>query len=116
MDKTFPRSRRLSSANDFQAVWKKAKKLSGGQVSLVNSPNDLGHPRLGASISRKNVRRAVDRNRLKRIARETFRLNQTKLDSLDIIVVGYKGVDKLSRPELQQLFKNLWNRLANRTR
>lgn len=114
MDNTFPRSRRLSSANDFQAVWKKAKKLSGGQVSLVNCPNNLGHPRLGASISKKNIRRAVDRNRIKRVARETFRLYQAKLDSLDVIVVGYKGADKLSPIELQQLFMNLWNRLAAR--
>lgn len=114
MDQTFPRSRRLSSANDFQAVWKKAKKLSGGQISLVNCPNGLGHPRLGASISKKNVRRAVDRNRLKRVARETFRLNQAKLDGLDIIVVGYKGAGSLNSAELQQLFMNLWNRLAIR--
>jgi ribonuclease P protein component len=50
-------------------------------------PNDLGHPRLGLSVSRR-VGKAHRRNRIKRLLREAFRLEQHNLvGSLDLIIV-----------------------------
>jgi ribonuclease P protein component len=44
-------------------------------------------PRLGLAISRKQARRAVDRNRLKRLIREAFRHRQKDLPPVDIVVM-----------------------------
>lgn len=44
--------------------------------------------RLGLAISKKQVRRAVDRNRLKRLARDVFRLHRGELDGLDLVVMA----------------------------
>ena len=47
-----------------------------------------GRARLGLAISKKQVRRAVDRSRLKRLVREAFRLHQARLAGLDLVVMA----------------------------
>jgi ribonuclease P protein component len=114
MSEKFSRSQRLISAKEYKETWSKAKRLSGQFITLVNCKNNLGHPRLGLSFSKKHFPHAVDRNRLKRVARETFRLHQDKLGQLDVIAVGYKGAHLLPPEEQYQLFNHLWGRLAKR--
>jgi ribonuclease P protein component len=50
--------------------------------------NDGGVARLGLAISKKNCRAAKDRNRLKRLVRESFRHNQAALAGLDVVVIN----------------------------
>jgi ribonuclease P protein component len=92
----------------------KPKRVCSKYITLVISENNLGYPRLGLSLSKKNIRHAVNRNRLKRVARETFRLKQAELDALDIVVVVYKGADELSGHQQYEHFKALWNQLVIR--
>ena len=48
----------------------------------------MDHPRLGIIIAKKNVKLAVERNRLKRQLRETFRKQRQVLPSLDIVLLA----------------------------
>ncbi len=110
MTEKFPKTRRLASAAEFKQVWNKAKRISDQYLILVNCKNNLGYPRLGLSLAKKNIRLAKDRNQLKRIARETFRLRQAQLENVDVIVVVKKGADLLTRSEQHQRYNALWNR------
>lgn len=85
----FPRQLRLLTAGDYRRVFDSAAfKVHGKGLMALASPNDLGHPRLGLIFSKKNVRRAVDRNRLKRIARDSIRLRQHRLPPVDIVLLA----------------------------
>jgi ribonuclease P protein component len=74
-------------------------------------PNGLEQSRLGLVIAKKNVRRAVDRNRVKRVARESFRHHREGLGDLDIVVLARKGVGDLDNAALHALFADMWRRL-----
>ena len=85
----YPRQLRLLTAGDYRRVFETAAyKVHGKGLMALASPNERGHPRLGLIFSKKNVRRAVDRNRLKRIVRESIRLQQHRLPSVDIVVLA----------------------------
>jgi ribonuclease P protein component len=81
----YSRKQRLRG-QDIDALLASGKGLRRAGVSVQTRPNALGCPRLGMIIPRRAVPRAVDRNRLRRLLREWFRLNQEQLGSRDILV------------------------------
>ena len=69
-------------------------------------------PRLGLAISKKELKRAVDRNRIKRLTRESFRLNQHELANADFIVMTRKKAGEVSNEELFRRLEKHWQRLT----
>lgn len=57
-------------------------------LQIHAKPNNLGHSRLGLIVAKKIARRAVDRNKVKRLLREVFRMNQQdqKTETLDWVM------------------------------
>jgi len=109
----FGREKRLLTPRHFKAVFDSPSgKAPGKSVLLLARSNDLDHPRLGLVIGKKSVKLSVERNRLKRQIRESFRLNQDLLVGWDIVVVARKGLGDLQNAELAQQFGKLWKRLA----
>jgi len=51
---------------------------------------------------------------VKRVVRETFRLAQQQLDSLDVVFLSRPGMDKLSPKEQTELVENSWRRLSRK--
>jgi ribonuclease P protein component len=99
----FPRSARLLAGPDFQRVFARARRVPGTWFMLLYRPLDPpgDSARLGLAISKKHVRRAVDRNLLKRIAREAFRMRRQTLPAVDIIVLSRAGAVGTDRAELR---------------
>jgi ribonuclease P protein component len=84
---SFPRSHRLSGKLAFAAVYDARRKATRGPLAMYCLPNQLGHHRLGLSVSRR-VGTAPTRNRIKRLLRESFRLNRSQMASgYDLIIV-----------------------------
>lgn len=79
---------------------------------MLAIPNELQRPRLGLVIGKKNIRLAVQRNRIKRHIRESFRLHQHKLPSVDVIVLARSQLDQLSDDRLNALLQKQWSRLS----
>jgi len=113
VSRDFGREKRLLKPRQFKAVFDSpCGKAPGKNVLLLARANDLDHPRLGLVIGKKSVKLSVERNRLKRVIRDSFRLNQESLGGLDIVVVARKGLGDLDNAELHQQFGKLWRRLA----
>ncbi len=83
----FPRSHRLSGKLAFAAVFDARVRKNVGPLGVAGRLNGLPHNRLGLSVSRR-VGNAVRRNRMKRLLREAFRLNQHAWPTgMDLVVV-----------------------------
>ena len=81
---------------------------------LLATPNGRDYPRLGLAISKRNIKTAVGRNRIKRLVREGFRHNLTQLAGLDIVVLSRRNTYDTSNAALQQSLNRHWRRLAKR--
>lgn len=108
----FPRRARLTGRNAFAGVFAQPVKSSDRYFTVLVRPNSLGYPRLGLAISRKVAKSAVARNRLKRIARESFRRHQIWLGALDCVVLGRAGVADQDNAALFASLQRHWRRLA----
>ena len=113
MSRGFGREKRLLTPRQFKAVFDSPSgKVPGRNVLLLARENDLQHPRLGLVIGKKSVKLSVERNRIKRQIRETFRHHQLELAGWDIVIVARKGLADLDNPELAKQFAKLWKRLS----
>lgn len=74
---------------------------------------DASHSRLGIIVARKHVKRATDRNRIKRLVRESFRHRQESIPDLDVIVLARPGIGTLDNQQLYQQLDRLWSKLRN---
>jgi ribonuclease P protein component len=74
----FPKADRLGGRLTFAAVYAKGIKKSAGPIAVYALPNERANSRLGLSVSRR-VGTAVRRNRIKRLLRESMRLERLNL-------------------------------------
>jgi ribonuclease P protein component len=88
-------------ASEFQNVFSHPFKASDACLMVLGKKNTLEHPRLGLAIAKKKVKRAVDRNRIKRIIRNTFRL-QPDLGCFDFVVIANAGLAKRDNQAIEQ--------------
>lgn len=108
----FPRRARLLKPAEFKAVFERGARLHERGLTVVSAANTLAHARLGLAISKKSLPLAVDRNRLKRRIRDTFRLNQRKLPAVDLVILAKPGSRTLTAPQMRLSLERLWTRIA----
>jgi ribonuclease P protein component len=102
----------LLDAASYDRVFKRAKKSSDEFFSVLWRTNVLSEARLGLAISKKNIKRAVDRNRVKRVVRESFRLHQDSLSGLDIVVLSRRGLQVGDSARVRNSLEKHWERIA----
>lgn len=111
----FTRQLRLLNAADFRTVFDQVDvKAPSEHCLLLARRNQESSPRIGFILSKKNIKRAVHRNRVKRFTREYVRLHQQDLPSLDIVFMGRKGIDQLTDEQLHTLLQKQFQKLAKR--
>ena len=111
---SFSKETRLLDAGAYKRVFDGAEtKVSHKHFLLLGRSNTLNHNRLGLVIAKKNVRLAVQRNRIKRITREFFRTCPPGEQGLDIIFLVRKGADQLDNAALSSILRQQWQKLAH---
>lgn len=106
----FTRELRLLTPSDFTFVFQQPLRAGTPQITILGRPNLLGHPRIGLTVAKKYVKRAHERNRIKRLTRESFRLSQHQLPSMDFVVIGKKGIADMDNRTLTEVLEKLWRR------
>jgi ribonuclease P protein component len=120
MNFTYPKIEKLKSKITIGLLFTEGKSVSKYPLRLVYKAGSFGNPevlgekiKMGVSVSKKNFKKAVDRNYFKRVLRETYRLNKHLLiDNLDqpySFMFFYQTKDRLTYEEINtktiQLFE-----------
>jgi len=114
-DFSFPKRLRLTASAGFARVFQDksglTKRIKTNYFVLLFIPNAGAYPRLGVVISKKNIHGACRRNCLRRIARESFRVQKQLLNSFDIVLLIYNKADQLSKFEWRTILDQQWKKL-----
>lgn len=112
----FPRKLRLTEPTQFQAVFNRADfKVSNRYFLVLARHNELELGRLGLVIGKKNLPRAVQRNRIKRLLRSSFRQNQGLLVGLDIVILARSNMSSLDNKRIADNIAGLWADLVKKS-
>lgn len=106
-----PRDARIRRAGDFAALRHASGRFGGRCFSVRYRPNGLDHARLGLAISKRVSKRAVERNRIKRLLRESFRRARAQLPPIDVVVMAREAAAGLPGAELLAEIDALWRKL-----
>lgn len=110
VDFTFSRELRLLAPKEFNNVFQQPNRAGTPQLTILARSNLLSFPRLGLTVAKKQIKRAHERNRIKRIIRESFRLLQHELPCVDFVIVVKKPTESLSNQEIRDILDKLWKR------
>lgn len=108
----FTRAARLLKGQEYTRVFGGAERSADRFFTVLGRANELTHARLGLAISRRTAPRAVDRNRLRRLARESFR--QLELAPLDYVVMARRDALSAKSQALRSSLDRHFTRLSNR--
>jgi ribonuclease P protein component len=99
---------------EFRQVRQRGKKLSDAYFSLSVLANNEKCPRLGLAIATRTFGSAVARNRIKRLARESFRLNQHGLPPVDVMVSARDAARRALPKDLRASLEKHWQNIQKR--
>ena len=106
----FSPQQRLHTAAQFGRVFAEPARSSDRFFTILARPSGATVARLGLTISRRVAKRAVDRNKLKRLARESFRL-QRELPPWDFVVLAKPGAHLADSAALRESLDRHFDRL-----
>ncbi|MFI4918677.1 MAG: ribonuclease P protein component [Legionellales bacterium] len=108
---TFKKQQRLLKKIDYDCVFKQAQKIVTQEFIILYRKNDIGHTRLGLALSKKMIAKAHERNRIKRLIRDSFR--QKKLPAVDMIFLARSGVAKQTNTGINNTLIKTWEKLTS---
>ncbi|MCB1758580.1 MAG: ribonuclease P protein component [Gammaproteobacteria bacterium] len=108
----FDKRYRLADAKAYSRVFARPGRSVDQHFTVLWRANGLNRGRLGLAIAKKSLRLAVDRNRVKRIVRESFRHRQHDFVGVDIVVLSRNGVARAKPEMLWDSLEKHWMRVA----
>lgn len=107
---------RLKNAREFDAVFKRASfRASSAEFLVLAIRNPHAISRLGMVVSKKTAGTSVNRNRIRRLIREAFRLKFDR-SGLDVVVVARPPVRRQDNARILAALERLWGSLSEKDR
>ena len=97
----------LKNSREFSQVFNHKKSLANRLLVMYIYPNGLDHNRIGISVSKK-VGNSVVRHRVKRLIRESYRMNRHNIkEGFDIVIIARNSAKGSSFSEMESAFLHL---------
>jgi len=115
----FPKEYRLTKTDDFSSVFGFRKAIKSRHFLLhyrIRAADEAPGARLGLVVAKRFLRRSVDRNLIRRLARESFRLSRCHLPARDFILRLGARPEQLDRRVLAQEIQGLLDRMISAER
>jgi ribonuclease P protein component len=111
-----PKRYRLLRPANFSAVLDHRCRTRDAIFTVYGKPNSLAHVRLGVVVSRKVSLKAVVRNRVKRLVRESARHHQQQLTGMDLVVIAQRDAAVALAPGISTSLERHWTSIIGRCR
>jgi ribonuclease P protein component len=85
--------------------------MGNGFFAVTARLNQAGHSRLGMAVASKLAGGSVERNRIRRVVRESFRLNQRDLPAVDVVVSARPRSKGATNAQLRAAIEELWDKV-----
>ena len=112
---TLSRQQRISHPETLFALRNEGKRWYFNPLKVVVKDNQQTHPRLGIVVPKRRVKRAVDRNAIRRWIRESFRRQQAQLGAVDVLVSVNASIankeGEATQKTLKRVLDEAWTRL-----
>jgi ribonuclease P protein component len=103
---------RLTSTRSFKRVFANPRRFGGTGFAVLARTSQVGHARVGLAISKRCAARAVDRNRLKRTVRESFRTVAERLPPVDVVILCGRGAVTMPAAQLRRSLDEVWRQIG----
>jgi ribonuclease P protein component len=110
----FAPRQRLRHKGEFDLVHASGVRAADAYFAVIARANSRPAPRLGLAVSVKTAGNAVERNRIRRVARETFRIAQYELPAIDVVVNARARARGADAAELRSSLTVLFRKVAAR--
>ncbi|OYX28085.1 MAG: ribonuclease P protein component [Flavobacteriales bacterium 32-35-8] len=118
---TFNKKDKLKSKKLIEVLFTEGQSVTAYPLRLVYinvSFDDAVLVKAGVSVSKRHFKKAVDRNRIKRLLRESYRLNKpdyfNNITTSYALMILYIGKDKPMFPEIETIMNQLFEKFSNK--
>lgn len=112
---TLSAQKRLRRKSDFDAAYARGRRFGNGFFGVIAFWNDKGWPRLGLAVAVRTAGGGVERNRIRRIIRESFRMHQYELPAVDLVVSARSRAKDATGQQLRDSLAELWQIVASKS-
>ncbi len=108
---TLPAKRRLRRKSDFDAAYARGRRFGNSFFAITAAPRAEG-PRIGLAVAVRVAGNSVERNRIRRVIRESFRVHQHEFPAVDLVVSARAKARDASGSELRAALDALWKKVV----
>ena len=108
----FVKSNRIVRPEDYRQAFKSSCRSADDKFLVIAKKNDLNRARLGLAISKKNISKSANRNKIKRAIRESFRHHKNTLKGVDVVVVVHKKHNIINNKTVNESLSAHWKHIS----